>query len=415
MSENERIYAERLQRFNDIVALKKPDRVALMPQVVHYFPTHIRGVSNKEAGYNDEMRYQCMREADLEFGWDWAVPSGIFSSPALEALGIKQVQWPGGALPDDAHFQFVEDEYLREEEYDDFLADPSGFTVSRLMPRFAENLAGLAGVPPLYWFSGSFFFIGAGLSIAATPSVRSALESLLKGADAAEVAGRALHAHVAEMADLGYPWAYASATIPAFDMVSDFFRGLKGGSLDIYRNPDRLLATIELMEPMTIAAAIGAAKMSGNPRVFIPMHRGADNFMSEADFEKFYWPSFRRLIDALVAEGLTPMPLFEGHYDSRLKYLAELPAGKIAAHFDFIDHKKFKQTCGDVMCFWGDVPASLMCTGTPEQVKDYVKRLIELFSDTGALIIDANQGIPDQSKPENVMALRQAVDECGVF
>ena len=183
----------------------------------------------------------------------------------------------------------------------------------------------------------------------------------------------------------------------------------------MYRHPDELLRVVELMEPMSIAAAVNAAKMSGNPRVFIPMHRGADNFMSEEAFEKFYWPSFKRLIEALVAEGLTPMPLFEAHYDSRLKFLAELPPGKIAAHFDFVDHKKFKQICGDVMCFWGDVPSSLMCTGSPQQVKDYVKALIDVFSDTGALIIDANQGIPDQSRPENVMALREVIDEYGVF
>lgn len=409
------LYAEREQRFNDIVALKKPDRVALMPQVVHYFPSRIKGISNKEAGYDDALRYRCMKEADIEFGWDWAVPNGVFASRMLESLAITQVRWPGGGVPDDAPFQFVEDEYLREEEYDAFLADPNGFTLSKLIPRMAGNLAGFADMPPLYWFSGSFFLVNAGLNLVATPPMEKALRAILDGADAAAANGAALAAHVEEMAALGYPWAYAAATIPAFDMVSDFFRGLRGGSLDIYRNPEKLLAAIDLMEPMTIATAAGAAKMSGNPRVFIPMHRGADNFMSEEAFEKFYWPSFRRLIGALVAEGLTPCPLFEGHYDSRLKYLAQLPPGKVAAHFDFIDHKRFKETCGEVMCFWGDVPASLMCTGTVGQVKDYVKELIDLFSDTGALIIDANQGIPNESKPENVHALREVVDEYGVF
>ena len=83
----------------------------------------------------------------------------------------------------------------------------------------------------------------------------------------------------------------------------------------------------------------------------------------------------------------------------------------MAAHFDFVDRKKFKDTCGDTMCFWGNVPASLMCTGTPQQVKDDVNELIELFGD--ALIIDCNLGIPDEARPENVMALREAVEEYG--
>ncbi len=67
------------------------------------------------------------------------------------------------------------------------------------------------------------------------------------------------------------------------------------------------------------------------------------------------------------------------------------------------------------MCFWGNVPASLLCTGTPQQVKDDVKELIDLFGDTGTLIIDGNQGIPDEARPENVLALREAVEEYGIF
>ena len=80
-----------------------------------------------------------------------------------------------------------------------------------------------------------------------------------------------------------------------------------------------------------------------------------------------------------------------------------------------IDRGKFKEICGDVMCFWGNVPASLLCAGTPRQVKDDVKDLIDIFGDTGTLMIDCTQGIPDEARPENVMALREAVDEYGVL
>ena len=86
------------------------------------------------------------------------------------------------------------------------------------------------------------------------------------------------------------------------------------------------------------------------------------------------------------------------------------PPGKVAAHFDRIDRKKFKEVCGDTMCFWGNVPSSLLVTGTPQQVKDDVKELVDLFGETG-LIIDGPGGIPDQAKPENVEALAEAVEE----
>ena len=410
-------YAKREQRFNDIVALKKPDRVPVIPLVTHYFPTKVKGVSNREAGYDLALRYDCMKQADLEFGWDLAAANGLFSSAGLDALGVTQVRWPGGDLPDDAPFQFVEDEYLRSDEYDAFLADPNGFTTRTIIPRFAGRLAGLgqAPLPPTYWFSNSYTLLAAGGSMLSAPPLRAALQALLDLADAATAANAALGAHVAEMAALGYPYGYSAVTSPAFDVVSDFFRGLRGGSLDLYRNPDKLLAAIDLMQPSCIGLSVAVARMTGNPRVFIPMHRGADGFMSDEDFRKFYWPTFRALIETLIAEGLTPMPLFEGGYTSRLMYLAELPPGKVAAHFDHVDRRKFKEICGNVMCFWGNVPASLLCTGTPQEVKDDVRRLIDLFGDTGALIIDGNQGIPDEARAENVMALREAVDEYGVF
>jgi hypothetical protein len=409
--------AERERRFNDIVALRKPDRVPVMPLVTHYFPTKVRGISNRDAGYDHALRYRCMKEADLEFGWDWAAPNGVFPSQSLEALGVKQVRWPGGDLPDDAPFQFVEDEYLHDDEYDAFLADPNGFTMRAILPRVARKLEGLAHIPlpPTYWFSNSYNLMAAGGSILAAPPLQTALRAMLDLVEAVDAGNAALGAHVGEMAALGYPYGYAAVTSPAFDVVSDFFRGLRGGSIDLYRNPDKLLACVNLMQPSCIGLSVATAQITGNPRVFIPMHRGADNFMSEEAFEKFYWPTFKALIEALIAAGLTPMPLFEGGYTSRLKYLAELPPGKVAAHFDHVDRRKFKQICGDVMCFWGNVPASLLCAGTPQQVKDDVKELIDIFGDTGALIIDGNQGIPDEARPENVHALREAVEEYGVL
>ncbi len=61
-----------------------------------------------------------------------------------------------------------------------------------------------------------------------------------------------------------------------------------------------------------------------------------------------------------------------------------------------------------------NVPSSLLVTGPPQQVKDDVKELVDLFGDTGALILDGINGFPDESKPENVLALREAADEYGV-
>jgi uroporphyrinogen-III decarboxylase len=190
---------------------------------------------------------------------------------------------------------------------------------------------------------------------------------------------------------------------------------MRGIMLDMYRHPDQLLATIDLYTPMMIENTLTVYKNSGNPRVFMPLHRGAGGFMSNDQFAKFYWPSLKKIFLALIDAGLTPMPFFEGDYTPRLEFLAELPKGKILGNFHVVDLKKFKEILGETMCFRGNVPPSLLIAGSPQQVKDYVKMLIDMFADSGGLIIDGGSGIPYESKQENVEAMTEAVFEYGVY
>ena len=57
----------------------------------------------------------------------------------------------------------------------------------------------------------------------------------------------------------------------------------------------------------------------------------------------------------------------------------------------------------------------MLIAGTPEQVKEYVRDLIELFGDNGGIIVDGAIGIPKEAKFENVMAMTEAVFEYGVY
>jgi len=413
----EELYQQREQRFNDIVALKKPDHVPVIAHTIHYFADKVKGFSQREAGYNHKQHYDAIKDVTVEFGWEFVPTNALFAADGYQALGTTQLRWPGGDLPDDVGFQFVEDEYMLAEEYDEFLADPNGFTLTKIFPRIASNLAGFeqVAIPPLFWMANTYYLLNVGGAILGAPPLRKAIESLLAMSDAVGAYFAADAANAQEMAALGYPRTWGAPIVPAFDMVSDMFRSLRGSTLDMYRHPDKLLATIDLMQQAQAGLARMTMQITGNPRVFIPMHRGAGGFMSEEQFEKFYWPTFKGLVLGIIEAGGVPCPLFEGDYTPRLEYLAELPPGKVAAHFDKVDRVKFKEVLGDKMCFWGNLAPSLLCTGTPQQVKDDVKELVDLFGDTGALILDCGLGVPDEAKPENMLALREAADEYGVF
>ena len=78
-----------------------------------------------------------------------------------------------------------------------------------------------------------------------------------------------------------------------------------------------------------------------------------------------------------------PCPFFEGDYTSRLEYLLELPKGKVMGQFDTTDVFKAKEILGGHMCIRGNVPVSLFHAGTPQDVRDYCKKLIDVVGKDG--------------------------------
>ena len=95
---------------------------------------------------------------------------------------------------------------------------------------------------------------------------------------------------------------------------------------------------------------------------------------------------------------------FEGDYTSRLEYLLELPKGKVLAHFDTTDIRRAKEILKGHICIRGNVPSSLLQVGTPEQVKEYCKELIEAVGKNGGFILSPRSSI-DEARPENLKAM----------
>lgn len=218
-----------------------------------------------------------------------------------------------------------------------------------------------------------------------------------------------------EMAELGIPQAFGGAAVWApFDVFADMYRGLRGSMLDMYREPDRLLEAMEKITPTLLHSAISSAKKSGNHRVFLPLHRGADGFMSSEQFETFYWPGLKKIILSLIDEGMTPCPFFEGSYASRLEYLTELPKGKVMGLFDTTDISKAKEVLGDIMCIAGNMPASLLQSGTPEKIREYTKMLIDVAGKGGGFIM-SSRTVLDEANPELVEVWADFTREYGVY
>jgi uroporphyrinogen-III decarboxylase len=174
--------------------------------------------------------------------------------------------------------------------------------------------------------------------------------------------------------------------------------------LDIHRQPKKLLEAMDALVPLMIGMGVNSSNVTGNPFIFIPLHKGADGFISDEHFKKFYWPTLKEVMLGLIEGGCIPFPALEGHWTSRLEVIQDIPKGKTLWMVDQSDMVKVKNTLGKNACLFGNVPSSKLSLGTPEDVKNYVKNLIDTAGKDGGLVL-GNGAFFDEARPENVRAM----------
>ncbi len=403
----QQLYEERVKRVEDAIQLKVPDRVPIALSL-GYFPAKYAGVTCTDAYYNPAKWKEASIKTVVDFEPDACTAMGPDSGKALEALDFKQMVWPGhGTSPHHTH-QFVEGEYMKADEYDAYLDDPTGFILRTYLPRIYGSLESFQRLPDLS------ILLFSPTMLLGMPGFEKAIESLSKARQEVLKRNAAIGSLGQELKQLGFPAFSHAATFAPFDVVSDRLRGMRGSMLDMFRQPEKCLKICEKLLPIMLGLAITMAKMSGGHRVFIPLHRGADGFMSLKQFETFYWPTLKGLMMGLIDAGLTPCPFFEGNYNSRLEYLLELPGGKVLGYFDDSDILKVKEILGNHLCIMGNVPPSLLQTGNPQDVKDYCKKLIDVAGKGGGFIMAPRSAI-DEVKPENLKAMIDFTKEYGVY
>jgi hypothetical protein len=328
-------------------------------------------------------------------------------------LDFKLLKWAGHGLDDNASYQFVESEMMKQDQYDWFLSDPSDFMFRHMFPKVYGSLAPLAKLPTI---TASYYFFTPFIWVALADPVYQEVGRALS--NAASVAAKnlgELTAYHQKLADAGWPLAQGAMTQAPLDIVGDYLRGIKGMLLDLRRCPDKLLAACDKLLPILLELAVSSVRISGIPICFIPLHKCMDNFMSQEQFEKFYWPTLLELMRGLVAEKISPYLLIEGVCDQRLPLMIrDAPPGMCIYHLENSDIFKAKKLARDKVCLRGNVPASILTTGTPDDVRAYCKRLIDEVAVGGGFLMDTACNLTE-SKPENVKAMFDYTREYGVY
>ncbi len=409
----EKSYREKVGRLIKVICLEKPDQVPVYPSV-GFFPAYYSGITTQEAMYDYEKLGHAWKKYARDFQPDaFRSASTPGTGPSYEILDYKLYKWPGHGTEPNTPFQCVEAEYMKADEYDILIRDPSDFWHRIYLPRICGALEPFSRLLP---FTSIIELpnLGGYLSLYGNADVRKALQTLLAAGREANLWEDAVRNINREIIESGIPMLTSGSTKAPFDTIGDTLRGTQRVMLDMYRKPDKLIRALEVLTPIMIEQGVSSAIKSGYPLVFIPLHKGADGFMSDEQYKTFYWPSFKEVIMGLINEGLVPYIFAEGSYNSRLDIIKDIPRGKTIWKFDGTDMAEAKRVLGDIACIEGNVPISLLVTGSREDVKAYCSKLIDTAGEGGGFILSSGSAI-DTAKPENVRTMIEFTREYGTY
>lgn len=407
----ERLYKKRVARFIAAIKLEEADRVPVVFNPGHA-PARYCGYSVRDVMYDPAKLVRAWETYLLDFEFDSLPGAGVVRcGRMLDILDSKMLKWAGHGLPDDLSAQYVEGEYLKADEWDRMNRDPGDFQLRTYLPRIFGAAEPFRKLPPLESIGG----FGGGFTAFADPEVQAAFKAFSRAGEMEREWRKVISEVDRKGRESGLPtFSVLTRGGAPLDSVGAALRGTTGTIHDMFRQPDKLIAYMEETVPKQIEAAAAVADITGVPVTLMPLHRGADGFMSEEQFHRFYWPYLRAVILGCIREGVVPALFAEGGYNSRLEIIQDLPRGKVIWYFDQTDMARAKEILGDTCCIMGNVPTSLLVTGTVDEVDSYCKRLIESAGKGGGYILSPG-ATADDSRVENLQAMVYAAKKYGLY
>ena len=282
------------------------------------------------------------------------------------------------------------------------IKDFDGFYLRHYIPRVFD---GLKGLESLTFSPATILSTGGGLGPLLKPEFLETIDKLKQIAEYdAEAAAKSAF-WSAKIEDLGIPKLFTGGGEVPFDVISDYFRTTLPAMTDLFEYESEIIELCDMIADRQIASwkYFETAQMPVK-RVFFPLHKAMDGFMSPEQFEKIYMKPYLKMLDYLIGIGVTPFVFTEGPYNSRLDQMAEmLPKGCLVA-FETVDMKRAKETVGKTNCITGNLSLYTLEFGTKEETIRQTKELIDICAPGGGYIFGAS-GCVENAKRENLEAM----------
>lgn len=188
-------------------------------------------------------------------------------------------------------------------------------------------------------------------------------------------------------------------------------RGIKNLAMDMRRQPDVVLAAVEKSSAGTLArleAGINK-KLAWDTAFDLTLAWTSPTIMSPKQFEKFYYPLFKKMIDIVVEKHTRLYFVPEGYLSRFIDFFRDFPTGSMIAHLEQDDIFQVRKELPNI-ALAGGMPITLLGKGTKEQCVDYAKKLLEELGNQGYVFSqDKMVSYRNDATRENMLATQQFV------
>lgn len=361
MSDAKRLLDERLIRIEKAVNLEKPDRIPIFalngPEVaIDYCGRHL-----KSATWNLEIVRECLPIYYQDMKVDAAASAFLRCPGMYTAIGSQNF------VPNkDGFMQHPEVCGMLASEYEELIKDPFKTLVDKVLPRQYKAFDQPGGLGGLNLAKGALSYMR--------------YTKILREIDA----------HCS--ATVGVPIISDNMLEAPFDFLADQLRSFMGISVDMHRCPELVEQACEALFPLLLRW--GVTSYTGPPKkipaIFMPLHM--PSFLNPKQFERFYWPTFSRLVNTLTGMGYTVALFIEGNWSKLYDYLGSLNP-HVVGIFEYGEMKTIKEKVGKTMCIMGNYPIEALKSHSTEQCIDIAKKMIAEGAPGGGYIFTTGKAI----------------------
>lgn len=365
------------ERIEAAIALKRGEPIPVAPLIIS-FAGRCAGMTQADIFSNLHQWQEALKVTFKRVG----TPDAIFPLWPRDAAKSQMLRLllPGEDLDPDAQFQYSESEVMTREDYDFIIQKGYCTWFMQYLPKIRSDISpGLLG--RILTVRG---FMLQGMRI------KRNINYWKK--------------------KWGIPAMFYAACYPAFDLFS-LTRSLVPFCHDLFDCPEIIEQAIKIATPEIVSMVKIPLRVTGGKRVCIYPTRSSASFISPKMFEQFVLPSLKQMVDSFLKDGIISVLHCDGNWTPMLPYFRELPRASCVIELDGMTNIfKAKEIFGDWLCLKGDVPATLLAQGEPDQVSEYCQSLIRNIGSGGGFILSSGCEVPLDAKPENVAAMMQSVN-----